>query len=80
MVINGRVQQGVIVLEGNPLLPEGTPVVVTVGLPSHASSKQEVKLPLVRSDRPGELNLTNDRVAEILDAEDVDAARHIAQA
>ena len=70
MVVNGRVHNGVVVLEGNPLLPEGLAVTVSVpqipGSPSSAS-KQRIQLPLVPSDHPGSLELTADRVGELLE-------------
>ncbi len=70
MVIPGRVQNGVVVLEGGPVLPEGAPVTVSW---DHAPrpTPQRVEFPLVHSEHPGTLNLTNERIAEILDEEDV---------
>ncbi|HQU42240.1 MAG TPA: hypothetical protein PK867_05485 [Pirellulales bacterium] len=57
-----------VVLEGGPTLPEGMAVSVSCGLPPAAAPLHEarVKFPLVRSKRPGRLNLTADRVAELL--------------
>ena len=76
MTIPGRVQNGVVVLDGNTTLPEGTRVSVLIPvtpLGPPAEMKRRVKLPFVRSDRPGTLLLTAERVAELLDEEDVPA-------
>jgi hypothetical protein len=73
MVIPGRVKNGVVVLEGGPPLPEGTPVTVSCDLPPSTKPphKGRVKFPLVRSKRPGSLHLTAQRIAELLEEEDV---------
>jgi len=74
MEIRGRVQNGVVVPEGDVLLPEGAMVTVScpgplaVGPPK---SCRRVYLPLVRSDRPGSRRLTAERIAEILEDDDV---------
>lgn len=73
MEISGRVHNGVVVFEDGSSLPEGTEVVVFVPqmageLP--ARDKQRVEFPLVHSQHPGSLHLTNQKIAEILDAED----------
>lgn len=73
MVIQGRVQQGVVVLEGNQSLPEGASVTVVYQDKPIATSertKKRIQFPLVPSDRPGTLHLTGERIAEILDQED----------
>ena len=78
MQIPGRVQNGVVVFDGAVPLPEGTPVTVTLRTAPviHVSSvRKRVELPLVKSDQPGTLDLTNDRIAEILEAEDVEALK-----
>lgn len=78
MEISGRVHNGVVVFDDGSSLPEG--VAVTIVCPqtvcpqtadAHASaSKRRIQLPLVHCDKPGSLHLTNERIAEILDAED----------
>jgi hypothetical protein len=73
MEIFGHVHNGVIMLDGNPNLPEGA--VVTVLYPAVSSAppaieRKRVSFPLVRSTQPSSVHLTNDRIAEILDAED----------
>ena len=73
-IFAGRVQNGVVVLDDGQSLPEGA--IVTVSYPAApptvpTDSPQRVQLPLVPSDRPGTLPLTSERVAEILDDDDV---------
>ena len=72
MSLQGRVQNGVVVLEGGLLLPEGTAVTVFIAPTVRpAQSGSRIELPLVRSAKPGSLNLTGDRIAEILEEDDV---------
>ena len=64
---------GVVVLEGSGTLPEGTPVsVVPRASPviRVAKDQRRVVLPLFPSDYPGSIDLTNDRIAEILNEQD----------
>jgi hypothetical protein len=73
MEIHGRVQNGVIVLEDGPPLPEGAAVTVSCDMPpvlKKPSVQKQVEFPLVHSKHPGTLNLTGQRIAEILDEED----------
>jgi hypothetical protein len=73
MNLPGRLQNGVVVLEGPVTLPEGTPVFVSERTPPvihTAKDPKPVVLPLVPSDSPGSIDLTNERIAEILDQED----------
>ena len=74
MEIRGRVHNGVVILEGGQSLPEGT--IVTVSYPdppptTTPESGHKVQLPLVRSDRPGSLELTPDRIAELWEEDDL---------
>jgi hypothetical protein len=74
MNIHGRVHNGVVVLEGGASLPEGMAVTVSCEAarrPKAARKKRPVALPLVKSNRPGSLHLTNERIAEILEEEDL---------
>jgi hypothetical protein len=74
MEIPGRVQNGVVVLEDELDLPEGAAVTVTYPVAVSAkpvSPKQRISVPLVRTGEPGSVNLTSDRIGEILDQEDV---------
>ncbi|NLS94554.1 MAG: hypothetical protein GXX96_20550 [Planctomycetaceae bacterium] len=69
MNIPGRVRNGVVVPEGGASLPEGAAVVVVYpAAPPQPQSPQPkpVQFPLVRSAQPGSVDLTNDRIAEIL--------------
>jgi hypothetical protein len=77
MTIPGRVHNGVVVLEGDSALPEGAAVSVFYPPASTkpVGSKQRIQLPLVPSDKPGTLHLTNQQIAETLDEEDA-APRH----
>lgn len=73
MEIQGRVQNGLVVLDGGVSLPEGASVSVLYPVPSRAKpvvAKRRIQLPLVHCDQPGSVHLTSERIAEILDAED----------
>jgi len=72
--VPGHVHNGVVVLDGGAKLPEGTPVtVLTTGLCiwRKPGKKKRVQFPLMRSKSPGTLDLNNERIAEILEAEDL---------
>jgi hypothetical protein len=78
MNISGRVENGVVVLEGSSALPEGATVTVT--FPALAETKpaekqRHIQLPLVQTGEPGTLDLTNARIAETLGEEDASSAR-----
>jgi hypothetical protein len=78
MEIPGRVQNGVVVLEGGAVLPEGTAVTVHFagpGVVGPSVGKQRIQVPLVRTGQPGSVNLTGELIAEILDAEDAASRR-----
>jgi hypothetical protein len=73
MVIPGHMRNGVVVLEGGSQLPEGAAVRVVYPAPTgkpKAGGGMRASFPLVRSAQPGSIDLTNDRIAEILDEED----------
>ena len=73
MQISGRVQNGVVVLDGEVSLPDGASVMVTYR-PSpvirFAKNPVPVVLPIFDSDEPGTIDLTNDRIAALLEQED----------
>ncbi len=74
MEIRGVVHNGVVVLEGGNPLPEGTAVTVLCSVPvppEPPGSGRRVVLPLVRSAQSGTRPLTAERVAELLEDEDV---------
>jgi hypothetical protein len=78
MEIPGRVSGGVVVLEGGASLPEGTAVVVSCSPAIGAGKSAEprrIQVPLVRTNRPGTVNLTEERAAELLDEEDASSRR-----
>ena len=73
MEISGRVQNGVVVLDGSASLPEGAAVTVTLRTKPvirMAESQKRVEFPLVPSSAPGSIHLTNEMIADILDSED----------
>ena len=75
MEISGRVQNGVVVLDGPMSLPEGVAVTVVVRSSPriHVSKNpKRVEFPLVRSSAPGSVHLTNERIGELQDEEDID--------
>jgi hypothetical protein len=78
MKLPGRVHNGVVILEGKLILPEGARVTVSyekARIRPAPGQRKRVQLPLIRSKRPGTLNLTNERIAEILQEEDIAAFR-----
>jgi len=78
MVIPGRVHNGVVVLEGEPALPEGAAVTITYPAARQAkpaSPKRRIQVPLVQCAQPGSVQLTGARIAEILNEEDA-SPRH----
>jgi len=72
MELQGRVCDGVIVLEGGSALPEGATVTVTypAQAPGRSVLKKRIQVPLVRCKHPLPAPLTNERIGEILDEED----------
>ncbi|MEX2172202.1 MAG: hypothetical protein WD851_22975 [Pirellulales bacterium] len=83
MVILGHISNGVVVLEGDAPLPEGAAVAVVYPRQSAKPQGTEPpriecepgRFPLVRGGAPGSLELTNERIQEILDAEDIEAVK-----
>ncbi len=75
METRGRVHNGVVVLEGELRLPEGTEVVVSSGAAPETKpvGERRIEFPLVRSRGPGSLHLTGQRIAEFLEEDDVPA-------
>ncbi|MCC7087071.1 MAG: hypothetical protein IT427_18885 [Pirellulales bacterium] len=72
MELLGRVDHGVVVPQVDANLPEGAMVRI-VYEPQEPAKKSgyRVKFPLVESDQPGSLHLTNQMIAEILDEDDL---------
>jgi hypothetical protein len=74
MEIRGVVHNGVVVLDGELELPEGTVVSIIYPLsPPNvpADLRRKINLPWVPSDRPGSLDLTTERLADLLEDDDV---------
>lgn len=73
MQIPGRVKNGVVILEGGPPLPNGAAVIVLFDVPSVPEEPvaRRVPFPLVHSKNPCSVRLTSQRVAELLDEEEV---------
>jgi hypothetical protein len=70
MELTGRVEHGVVVLPSGVSLPEGAMVTVFYRATQTKSGKR-VDFPLVSSGEPGTIHLTNERIQEILDEEDI---------
>lgn len=78
MEIPGRVQNGVVVLECAQGLPDGAKVTVCYHGPIESAPmppKQRIEVPRVKTGEPGTVNLTGQRIAEILDEQDVSPRR-----
>jgi len=78
MQIPGRIQGGVVVLEGGTSLPEGTSVIVFCNAAKHhaaAAQSARIQVPLVHTNRPGAVELTGERIAELMDDDDVSSGR-----
>jgi hypothetical protein len=76
MDVPGRVENGVVVLEGGMKLPEGAQVVVSLRRRPDirvAPTQRPVQLPIFDYDGPPDIDLTNDHIAEILTREDASA-------
>jgi hypothetical protein len=76
MDIPGRVENGVVVLEGEVTLPEGAQVVVSLRRRPNirvAPTQSPVQLPIFDYNGPPDIDLTNDQIAEILTREDASA-------
>jgi hypothetical protein len=74
MEILGRVHNGVVILEGEPQLPEGAEVCVSYPIARHPlrpDTGERVKFPLFPSDQPGTLSLTAEQIAELWRDDDV---------
>jgi hypothetical protein len=77
MELKGHVRNGVVVFDGPAELPEGAAVSVRYPAekPPSTAARTRVTFPLVRSANPGSIRLTNDRIGEILDEEDLPPRR-----
>jgi hypothetical protein len=78
MTIPGRVQNGVVIPEGDAALPEGATVSISYPAPNGSTvggAKKRIDVPLVRTGRPGTVALTGERIAQILGDDDVSPRR-----
>ena len=66
----GIVRNGVIILDNGCALPDGTRVRVSVIESTEKAPKHRITFPLVPSENPGSLHLTNEMIGQILDEED----------
>lgn len=73
MQIPGRIANGVVVLEGDYSLPEGAHVVVS--LRNADAEDTPLPFPIVRSEQPGSLDLTYEKIAELLEDGDLSSGR-----
>lgn len=74
MTLTGRIQNGVVVFDEGMAFPEGTRVSVSPVSPQPATPEIAMKpgeLPVVMGGKPGSVPLTNERVNEILEEEDI---------
>ena len=68
----GVVHNGVIEIEGGVPFPEGTRIRVSIEPESSESTTPyRVRFPLVYSQTPGQLHLTNEMIAEALDDDEI---------
>lgn len=82
MEIQGKVTDGVVVYEGAGILPEGAAVQIVYVAPKQSAAHTSpsgkggrLELPLVFCDQPSSIDLTGERIAEILDGEDATPGR-----
>jgi hypothetical protein len=78
MTLTGHIQNGVVVLDEGMTFPEGARVAVTQVPPLSSEpqpEKRRVEFPLVRTGLPGSVHLTNERIAEILEEEEIAALK-----
>jgi hypothetical protein len=74
MTIAGRVEGGVVILEPGSTLPDGTAVTIVprrAPVIHMAKKRRRVALPLVPSKRPGSLRLSAERIAQLLEEDDL---------
>ena len=73
MQAEGVVHNGVIVIEGDVAIPEGTRVTISTQAINlrDVDPKSVVEFPLVHSATPGKLQLTNEFLSECLDADEI---------
>jgi hypothetical protein len=75
MTLTGHIQNGVVVLDGGTTFPEGTRVCVFPIPPQPVIVMKPGELPVVLGGEPGSVHLTNERINEILEEEDIAAMK-----
>ncbi len=75
MRIPGTIRDGKVVIEEQFALPEGTHVFVVMADAAGIAKSATVEFPLKKASMPGSLKLSNQRIAELLDDEDLSAGR-----
>lgn len=70
MNLTGTVRSGAIILDENCALPDGTFILVTIIALADRPPRHRKAYPIVPSDNPGSVQLTNEMIGQILDAED----------
>jgi hypothetical protein len=77
MELLGHIQNGVVVLDFGGSLPEGTRVSVSPVAAKPTIVQKPGELPTVVGGAPGSVNLTNERINEIFEAEDIAALKEL---
>ena len=75
MELLGHIQNGIVVLDGGTAIPDGTHVFVSPVLPQPVIAIKPGELPSVVGGMPGSIFLTNERIHEILEEEDIAAMK-----
>jgi hypothetical protein len=71
----GHIQNGVVVLDGGTTFPEGTRVSVSPLPTQPVIAMKPGELPVVLGGVPGSVDLTNERINEIFEEEDIAAMK-----
>jgi hypothetical protein len=70
MELTGHIENGVVVFDGGTPPPEGTRVTV---VPEEV--RKYPPLPIVKSDHPGSIDLTNQMIHDLFEEEEVESIR-----
>jgi hypothetical protein len=77
MTLTGQIQNGVVVLDGGVTVPEGTRVAVSPLPTQPVIVMRPGELPVVLGGEPGSVDLTNGRINEIFEEEDIAAMKGV---
>lgn len=75
MTLIGHIQNGVVVLDEGMTFPEGTRVAVSPLPTQPVIAMKPGELPVVMGGEPGSVDLTNERINEIFEEEDIVAMK-----